>query len=274
MNVAKAYPSTDKMFEERAELTYFMSADKAPAFIEQVGRQLEVHAFHWSESEEPPPHYVTTLYFDSDTREIVRACESGHESVRLRAREYYDRDPELGILREPLLWLEVKTRAGASTRKARFAIPSDEIRSFLTDGSITRGMIMLQRPVWGESAEAVLNEVADLCNHTVGPLKPDCLAHYRRRAWQDAEETIRVTLDTELAFHRPPANLFQSGMTLSEALVTPPVAQPPFCLVEVKLRGPMPDWLGQLIRDIGLEPALDGLQAFSKFVAASHAVHP
>lgn len=264
------------LFAERAEHVYFLATDNAQFFVDRVGEHLGIHCFHPSplDAFEPPAHYVTTLYFDSDTHAILRVCENGGEGVKVRAREYYDCDATFGIRREPLVWLEVKSRVGSSTRKTRFAIPSPQFCGFLRDGFISRPMLLGQRSLWGRSAESVIHEIAELCTHAAGPLKPDCLAHYRRRAWQDASETLRITLDTELSFHRPPANLFCDGRTLIDAVVGPPVAQLGCNLVEIKLRRDLPAWLDQLILDVGLEPALDGPRAFSKFVAASRAVHP
>lgn len=274
--VSAALPTT--MFEERSEQVYFLAPRLGPRFIHRVGEIMGTEFCHQSSAGVPAPsaHYLTTLYFDSETRAIARACASGGESVNLRARQYYDHDPELGIQREPLLWLEVKTHAGASTRKLRFAIPSDDVHACLRDGVITEPMLRFQRRNWGLPAQTVLQAIAELCRHTDGPLRPDCLAHYRRQAWQDAGETVRITLDTEVGFHHAPASLVETGMTgttLSDAVADPPVASLPQCLVEIKLRRDAPAWLCQLITDMGLEPARDGQRPFSKFLAASHAVH-
>jgi SPX domain protein involved in polyphosphate accumulation len=272
--VARSHLDSTKLFEERSEHVYLLLAESTQAFIDAVSAHLDIDSFGRSESDpsEPPAHYITTLYFDSDTQEMARACEGGTEGVRLRAREYYDRLPEQGIRREPLLWLEVKTRSGTSTRKVRFAIPSHEVQAVLRDGLSTERVLHFESAAWGESAEAVLREIAELCMHT-GPLKPDCMAHYRRQAWQDADETLRITLDTELAFHRPPTNPFEDGLILADPIADPPVALLRHNLVEIKARGEQPDWLRNLIAEVGLEPALAGLGTFSKFVAASHAVH-
>lgn len=263
------------VFEERSEQVFFLRPESTQTFIHRVSAQLDADSFYRNESDpkSPPAHYITTLYFDSDTQEIARACEDGTEGVRLRAREYYDRLPEQGIRREPLLWLEVKTRNGASTRKVRFAIPSHEVQTVLRDGVITERTLHFESRAWGQSAETVLREIAELCIHTAGPLRPDCMAHYRRQAWQNADESLRITLDTELAFHRPPANPFQSGLTLADAIAEPPVAHLRHSLVEIKARGEQPDWLRELMAEVELEPALEGRGTFSKFVAASHAVH-
>jgi hypothetical protein len=257
------------LFDARAEHVYFLGDEGTQTFIDCVAAHLNVDSFHRHEAEttEPPAHYITTLYFDSDTQEIARACECGVDNVRLRAREYCDQLPEQEIRREPLLWLEVKTRTGASTRKVRFAIPSDEVQAALCDGVISEHL-HFPSLAWGQSSEAVLHEIAQLCMHT-GPLKPDCMARYRRRAWQDACETLRVTLDTELAFYRPR----WSGTTLADAIAEPPVALFSSGLVEIKARNEQPTWLRELIVELGLEPAFEGQRVFSKFVAASRAVH-
>jgi hypothetical protein len=267
--------SGSTLFEARSEQVFFLATEREQAFIEGVAARLEADWFHRSDAQqiEPPAHYITTLYFDSITHEIARACEAGIEDVRLRAREYCDQLPEQLPRREPLLWLEVKTRNGPSTRKIRFAIPSHEIETALGDGVASERLYFHSRSrPWGQSAEAVLREIAQLSTNA-GPLEPDCMSHYRRRAWQDTCETLRITLDTELAFYRAPTNLVWCDTALSDAIAEPPVTQLRHSLVEIKSRGVPPDWLLELMIEVGLEPAYEGQRAFSKFVAASHAVH-
>lgn len=257
------------MFEERSEQVFFLAPEATQTFVEGVAAHLDEDAFCRADPS-GPAHYVTTLYFDSDTQAIARACELG-EGMRLRAREYYDRLPADAIEREPLLWLEVKTRTGTSTRKVRFAIPTEQVPVYLHEGMIDPEA--LQQPSWVGSSQTVLHEIADLCMQASGPLRPDCVAQYRRRAWQDANETLRITVDTELAFYRPPQHPFADGHSLSEALVDPPVARVRESLVEIKLRGEQPAWLRELIVAVGMRPAIEGLRSFSKFLAASRAVH-
>lgn len=267
--------SGSTLFAARCEQKFFLATERVQAFVDGVAAQLEADWFHRSEAEqdEPLAHYITTLYFDSDTHVLARACEAGNEDVRLRAREYCDQLPEQGLRREPLLWLEVKTRKGPSTRKVRFAIPSHEVQTALGDGVISERLYFQnQTHEWGQSAEMVLHEIAQLCMYT-GPLKPDCMSHYRRRAWQDTSETLRITLDTELAFYRAPTNLLWSDTTLADAIAQPPVAQLRNSLIEIKARGEQPAWLRELMNEVGLDPAREGKRGFSKFVAASNAVH-
>lgn len=255
------------MFEERSEQVYFLAPEATQTFVDGVAARLDEDQYCRSDAS-GRAHYVTTLYFDTESQAIARACEAG-EGMRLRAREYYDRYPAI-VQREPLLWLEVKTRAGKTTRKVRFAIPTDEVPTYLHDGVIHPSTLEHER--WTGSAETVLRDIGELCMHASGPLRPDCVAQYRRRAWQDAADMLRITVDTELAFHRPPAHPFD-GHSISEALTEPPVARVVDSLVEIKLRGEPPAWLTQLVREVGMRPASEGLHSFSKFLAASRAVH-
>ena len=275
------------IFAERAEHKYFLDPSNARAFVDGVTRQIGEHRFrgHNANTLPRPVHYVTTLYFDSQTREIARAGERGEDNVKLRAREYYDEHPDLtevvtsrsGVVRrDPLVWLEVKARIGATTKKVRFSLPSSEVSEFLSNGVISQETLAEQRSAWGPEADQVVRAIGRLCTQTNGPLRPDCLAHYRRRAWQDPSGSIRITLDTRLGFYRAPTDMFAgSGVhrSLRDLVSGPPITRLSNYLVEVKLRGEQPDWLRALITATKLEPAREGQRTFSKFLAASHAVH-
>lgn len=281
------------MFAERAEHKYFLSPAHARAFVDGVTQQIGEHRFRGLNANTlpRPVHYVTTLYFDSASREIATACAQGNDNVKLRAREYYDEHPDLtevvtsrsGVIRrDPLVWLEVKARIGASTRKVRFSLPSSEVSGFLCEGIISQETLAQQRSTYGPDADQVFQQITQLCTQTSGPLRPDCLAHYRRRAWQDPSGSIRITLDTRLSFYRAPVDMFSSPSTggkesthvsLRELVSGPPITRLSQYLVEVKLRGEQPQWLQALALSTKLEPARDGGSTFSKFLAASRAVH-
>ncbi|PRP96002.1 VTC domain-containing protein [Enhygromyxa salina] len=275
------------IFADRVEDKYFLDPAHARAFVDGVTRQIGEHRFrgHNANTLPRPVHYVTTLYFDSQSREIARACERGDDNVKLRAREYYDEHPDLtevvtsrsGVIRrEPLVWLEVKARVGVSTRKVRFSLPSPEVGEFLSGGVISEKTLAQQRSNWGPDADQVFEQITQLCTQTEGPLRPDCLAHYRRRAWQDPSGSMRVTLDTRIGFYRPPVDMFSGSgeyISLRKLASGPPITRLPQYLVELKLRDAQPDWLRALISSTKLEPARVGQRTFSKFLAASRAVH-
>lgn len=275
------------MFAERAEHKYFLRPEHARNFVDGITQQIGEHRFRGLNANTlpRPVHYVTTLYFDSEARDIARACEQGNDNVKLRAREYYDEHPDLtevvtsqsGVVRrDPLVWLEVKARVGENTKKVRFSLPSSEVSGFLCEGVISQEALAQQRSVWGPDADQVFHEIGQLCAQTHGPLLPDCLAHYRRRAWQDPSGMMRITLDTRLGFYRAPVDMFSSSAdhrSLRALVSGRPVARLSNYLVEVKLRGDQPEWLRALILAAKLTPAREGPRTFSKFLAASHAVH-
>jgi hypothetical protein len=258
------------MFDERSERVYFLPSERVDEFVAAIGEHLGVHEFEPSASGvyDPAAHYVTTLYFDSPLRDIAIACEAGGDNVRLRTREYQDRTGARAR-HEPLVWVEVKARSGDRTRKRRFALALDEAGSLLEEGVITPRLGIFRRPQASHSA-TVLAEIADLGTRIRGPLGPDCVVRYRRRAWQDDAEGIRITLDTELSYHRPPAQPFVDGRPLAERL-GPACARLPQALVEIKLRHAVPAWIDELTEPLAL--AFVGKHTFSKFVAASRAVH-
>jgi hypothetical protein len=258
------------MFAERSERVYFLARERVDAFVASVGEHLGVHEYEPSASGvyDPAAHYVTTLYFDSPMRDIAIACEEGGDNIRLRTREYHDRNGAR-IRHEPLIWVEVKARSGDRTRKRRFALPLDEAGSLLEEGVITPRLGIFQRAQANHNA-TILAEIAELGTRTRGPLGPDCVVRYRRRAWQDEDEQIRITLDTELSYHRPPPRPFVDGRPLVERL-GPACARLTPALVEIKLRRAAPAWLDQLTEPLAL--AFVGKHTFSKFVAASRAVH-
>jgi SPX domain protein involved in polyphosphate accumulation len=260
-------------FAERRELVYIASLDVAETFAAVVNEHLALDPNNLSARQPGASHYVTSLYFDSASHEIAHACASEPDSTKLRAREYFDCSSSgHGIVAEALLWFEVKVRVGTHTRKVRFSIPTDEVQAFLSEGVISERMVELQRQRWGTSAEAVLEEIAKLCNRTAGPLHPDCVVHYRRRAWQDKDASTRVTLDTELAFYRAPANLLREVFSLREVVTGEPVLRANHCVIEIKLHGERPQWLHALIEATNLQPEPASGAPFSKFLAASRAV--
>jgi SPX domain protein involved in polyphosphate accumulation len=254
---------------ERREHVYIVNADAAEPFIAGVGRQLAPDPNICQAGD--AAHYVTTLYFDSANHDIAHTCARHDDNIKIRAREYCDRTLENEIVTEPLLWFEVKARLGASTRKLRFPIPISEVAAFLEDGLITERVIELQREIWGRTAEQLFEKLSKLCRRAAGPLRPDCVVHYRRRAWEDQDGSTRVTIDTELAFYRPPVDVFSQLRSLSDLVKhTPPVLRADDCVIEVKLAGEQPQWLSELLAARKLERS--AAKPFSKFLAASRAV--
>jgi SPX domain protein involved in polyphosphate accumulation len=270
---ASKLPMAASTSAERREYVYTVNTEAAAPFAAGVARQLAPDPHNCHTDDADTAHYITTLYFDSANHDIARACASGEDNIKLRAREYSDRTVENQSTTEPMLWFEVKARDGASTRKLRLPIQTAEVGAFLEDGLVTERVVERQRGRWGHSAEQLFEDISKLCSRTAGPLRPDCVAHYRRSAWQGQAGSTRVTLDTELAFYRPPAAAFSQGSSLSDLIKRKtPVLRADHCVIEIKLAGEQPEWLTELIAATTLERERSSNKTFSKFLAASRAV--
>ena len=99
------------------------------------------------------------------------------------------------------------------------------------------------------------------------PLVPSCLVNYRRLAFEDGQAALRVTVDLDVAFYTPPADLWERKRALVRGSFGPAVNRAPGCLIELKQRAAQPAWLTRALEDLGARP-----EAFSKFSAASLAL--
>jgi hypothetical protein len=265
---------------DRGEHKFLVAPGHEGPLARAIGERLVPHRFTGEGANRLPGahHYVTTVYFDSPQRAIFRTSIAGGESIKVRAKEYYDVHPSLSevatdprqlVRYRPVLWLEIKHRDGDRTRKQRLPIPKVDVAAFLGSGRITGEMLSLQADHADADADAehVLAGVAALCRE-VGGLQAGCLVNYRRLAWQDAESNVRVTLDVQLAFFEPPADLWSRRTALVRESLGPPCGAERGCVVEVKWRGERPTWIDPL-----LERASAQRVQYSKFEAASLAVH-
>lgn len=274
------------MFARRSERKFFVDPARAEAFVDRIGDHLAVHRFAGTEASSRPRaiHTITTLYFDTPGREVAAACTRGRHSLKLRARSYYDHTPgELAgrssatLRRDQTVWMEIKGRDRGVVRKLRFPVPVGEVPAFLAGAELSSRAVDLHRRHLGEGPAALRHELRMLRAGLRGPLRPDCLVQYRRRAWQGGG--LRITLDSDVSYHRPADALFERFTTLRDAAAQPPVGRLRRNLVELKLRSAIPEWFAAIAREVGLRPALLGEHGFappgrqfSKFLAASTAV--
>jgi VTC domain len=262
---------------DRGERKYLVAPDRAPVLARALGERLELHHYAGEDANRLPgaQHFVTTIYFDTAARDIYQAARAADHSIKLRAKEYYDLHPALSELAtdprqlvrySPVLWLEIKEKEGERTRKRRLALPKADVSAFLAERHVTPEMVSLQhaKPA---AAQAALAEIGALLAR-LGPVAADCLVNYRRLAWQDPDSSLRVTIDVQLSFYGPPADLWTRRFAMVRESLGAARASERSCVVEVKWRGARPDWLDRLLADVG---ARDGY--YSKFEAASRAVH-
>ena len=270
-----------RMTAERDEVKYLFPAAHVPRFSAALGRQLPHHRFTGAGANRlpRPRHFVTTIYFDTPSRHQYQAALDDHEhNLKMRAKEYYDIHPSLAELAtdprqivkyQPVVWLELKFRDGVRTGKRRIGLPKHDVPAFFARGLVTPEMIELQRPLYDSEGEHVLREIAGYCARYPEPFQADCLVNYRRLPWQDAEGSLRVTLDVGLEFFVPPADLWQREYALIRETLGKPRGQQREAVLEIKARGGnVPPWLRDLLADVGAERTV-----FSKFEAASQAVH-
>ena len=268
-----------QMTAHREEAKYLVSLEQARVVVRELDRRLDAHRHRGEGANRLPQaqHYVTTIYFDTPSRTLFQAASQSGSHLKLRAKEYYDLHPDLTetatdprqIVRfQPILWLEIKSRDGVHSGKRRIGLPKRDVPAFFARGEVTPEMVQIQEASHGAEARSVLEAVRDLCSSCSEPLRADCLVNYRRKAWQDAAGELRVTLDSGLAYYRPPDDLWDREWALLRSTLGTPVASAEHRVLEIKSRADQPAWLKELLQTQGIQ-----LASFSKFEAASSAVH-
>jgi hypothetical protein len=260
---------------EREETKYLVGLSELPALQRAIAARLEPHRFTGEAANRLPgaQHFVTTIYFDTPQLSYFVAAQSNRQSsLKIRAKEYYDLHPSLAelatepeqILRyQPWLWFELKRREGLTTSKRRFRFPKLAARTLFDDNRPPD--TLPTTPAERADAELLIEHVRAQQER----IAPSAIVNYRRLSFQNSDSTLRVTIDLGLAFFPVPNDLFRRVRPLSKSELGKPAGGEPRAVVEVKRRGPLPDWLEQ-----ALEKATSaGAVGFSKFLAASGAVH-
>lgn len=260
---------------DRVELKYKVSQHHAAEFTRGLRAHVTEHRFAGEGANQLPRarHYVTTVYFDTPSRELYRAVRTSDEALKVRAREYYDVHPELlelathqaEIVRHsPVLWIEIKGKQAGRVYKRRVGIPKRDVAAFFERGQVSQAMRELQ----SAHAEEVIAELLELRARQSEPLRPSCLVNYRRTAFEDARGSLRITFDQRLACFAPPQNLFNALQPLVRENLGVPRYEEPSIVLEVKHTEQLPRWLDELMQAAQAERF-----AYSKFVTASEAVY-
>jgi len=276
-NTSEATSSDALMTADRNEAKYLLDASRLNAFARELSAKLTSHRFEGEGANRLPraKHYITTVYFDTDDGQLYKLAAASDENFKLRAREYYDLHPELTELATdprqlvrytPILWLELKTKAGSHSSKRRVGIPKRDVAAFFESGTTSDAMRRIQQGAHGADSEQVLADLAAFRDRFGGPLRAACLVNYRRHAWQDPQGNLRITLDRSLSCHVPQGDLWSRKHALVREALGPPAYEEPNVVLEVKSRGPLPDWTAGLLEQCGARP-----QAYSKFLTAYRA---
>lgn len=257
---------------EREETKYLVGASELPALLRVIAARLSPHRFTGEAANRLPgaQHFVTTIYFDTQSLAYFRAArENTRQNVKIRAKEYYDLHPSLAelatepeqILRyQPWLWFELKRRTGSVTSKKRFRFPKAAAATLFDEARAPEGLSRAEQA----DAQLLIEHVRAQAERVA----PSAIVNYRRLAFQNEDATLRVTIDLGLSFFPVPSDLFRRTRPLSRSELGRPCAVEQRAVVEVKRLGPLPAWLSQALAQAG-----SGSVAFSKFVAASEAIH-
>jgi hypothetical protein len=267
-----------QLTQERHELKYLVPARTLPALVSLFDQHISAHRFH-GEGSNPLPfaqHFITTVYLDTPSRAHYRlAADNAEHNVKVRAREYYDVHPSLAELatspeqilhHQPWIWFEIKRREGSRTLKRRARVAKRDVPK-LFPGAHSAG-IREAGPSSGTSHSGALEDIAEYCRSLGEPLAPACLANYQRLSWQSSQDPLRVTLDLNVAFFSPTADLWQRDQVLTRDRLGPQRGCTSEGVLELKYRGDLPHWLTSALEQRGLKPG-----RHSKFTLASKAVH-
>lgn len=267
-----AIAADQRMTAHRRELKCLITIDQARAVAHAAQLALSSHRHRGEGANQLPAaqHWVTTIYFDTAARHLFSEAQTSSDNhLKLRAKEYYDLHPNLTetatdarqlVRYQPAVMLEIKSKDGGFTGKQRLAIPKRDIPAFFAGHAIPTSLAGQDR--------AVLAQLAQLCGKFGEPLRADCLVNYRRTAWQDEDGHLRLTIDSQLAFYAPPADLWDRDFALVRQSLGPARGTEARRVLEIKTHGEPPRWLAELL-------AAQRIVAvpFSKFEAASSAVH-
>jgi hypothetical protein len=260
---------------DRAETKYLVAPGLVPIIAREIARVLPRHEFRGQSTgwTSPRLEFATTIYFDTGERELYREAVAKPVHAKLRARDYYSVGTPAtdharaghAIAGTALVWLEIKHRDGGRTRKRRAAIARRDLaRLFQGDGVSAEALALAER----DAAMAdLLVEIARIRRLGSASLRPDCVVHYRRAAWQDAAGSLRVTIDREVEFFAATIGTLTRDAWTRHALGRA-AGRLDAAVLEIKLRGTLPTWLERVLMRHHLTP-----ERFSKFVAASRAVH-
>jgi hypothetical protein len=258
---------------DREETKYLIPIASAWQLLAEFDQRLPPHRFRGEFSNCLPDaqHFVSTVYFDTPSRAQLRAAvRDVDRNVKVRGKEYYDLHPSLAELAtdpaqilhyQPFLWFELKERDGERTLKHRFRLPKQQVPAFFA------GLAAPDLNTLDEDARQSLERIDDFRRGLGEPLVASALVSYRRKSWQVADGSLRITLDLDVAFFSPAADLWTRAEPLSRSRLGEPAGVHDTAVLEVKKRASAPPWLARALDSVGAEPS-----RFSKFVAASLAV--
>jgi len=252
---------------ERTEIKYLLSPGKAKIIKELAEEKVGSHTY----TEGRFITFITTIYLDTEDRSFYRhALENPGDHVKLRAREYYYFNEELIELSSswdslfeyrPVIWLELKERKKQSTFKHRIKVPKNVLVPMLAGSECRSELIDVNDNVPEfDTAYEILSSY--LSERNGKPLVPSSVVNYRRRSFEDGHETLRITLDAGLNFHRAKNDLLKMKKPMVKENLGSALSSLKDIVLEIKTRSGIPAWLKSATG--GIDPV-----DFSKFRESS-----
>lgn len=218
----------DRMQQQRFELKYLISEEKAMLVRDFVRSYLEMDEFSVGRPNYSYP--VHSLYLDSDDLKLYwRTINGDRNRYKLRLR-YYSTNPDAPV------FLEIKRRLNNCILKQRAGVRQTAIEPLLT-GHLPEPSYLVAD---------VTNQMATLQRfcHFMSELqaKPKVHIAYDREAYVSDNDEVRVTMDRNVCAE---ANLWPSIKTKMEKPARSFIGN---VILELKFTNRYPNWFGELVR--------------------------
>lgn len=227
----------------RFELKYLMEREDARALENDI-RRLGMHMDDHIDSK-LGYYIVTSLYFDSDNNHHYDDKTGGIiERKKIRLRNY---GPTLFATKK--IWLEIKHKFELKNAKTRLVLKQSEARSL-----IDQGPNILYKVKGSQSdRDTILSSFYEI------GAKPSVYVRYKRRAFVDAQDDLRITFDYDI-----------EGTTFSDENINRynVHVSPHRVLLEVKFLFLLPPWFAYILKSYNLER-----EAHSKFALCTESIN-
>ena len=222
----------DDLVQRRTEIKHVFRAEQGEELRERL------RALRPGGDERRTAGWVTTVYFDFPDRRLTReALARPEENLKIRLREYFTDDDRPC---SPFVWLEIKEREGASSRKSRFQLHKRLVGPFLEAAELDLAAMLTCQDGGADLDRAVeaarrLHELA-----RAHPLAPLGAVRYRRCSVQGGAPAARLTLDRQISFHPAPVGLYEAHAALDADALGPSSWADEVAVVEIKHHGAAP----------------------------------
>ncbi len=222
----------DDLVQRRTEIKHVFPAGRGEELRERL------RALRPGGEERRTAGWVTTVYFDFPDRRLTREALARPETnLKIRLREYFTDDDRPC---SPFVWLEIKERDGAASRKSRFQLHKRLVGSFLEAAELDLAAVLTC-----QDGGADLDRAVDAARrlHALArtqPLAALGAVRYRRFSVQGGAPAARLTLDRQISFHAAPPGLYEAHAALDADALGSSAWTDEVAVVEIKHHGATP----------------------------------